>query len=51
VSADTVIRDVVEPVLRADGPLLVLAGDDLVGVIDREQLLPVIARSVRELPA
>jgi glycine betaine/proline transport system ATP-binding protein len=51
VPADTVIRDVVEPVLRSDRPLLVTAGDDLVGVVDREQLLPVIARPAEELPA
>jgi glycine betaine/proline transport system ATP-binding protein len=50
VSADTVIREVVEPIVRSERPLLVMAGDEVVGVVDREQLLPVITGSGPERP-
>jgi glycine betaine/proline transport system ATP-binding protein len=42
VGADTLIRDVIEPVLLADRPVPVVDGDTVIGVVDREQLLPVI---------
>lgn len=42
VDADTVIRELVQPVLRADRPVPVVRDEKLVGVIDRDQLLPVL---------
>ncbi|GAB7047243.1 glycine betaine/L-proline ABC transporter ATP-binding protein [Catenuloplanes indicus JCM 9534] len=42
VSATTVIRNAVETVLRADRPIRVMDGDTLLGVIDRDAVLPVL---------
>ncbi len=43
VTAGTIIRDAVDLALRTDKPLRVLDGDALVGVVDRRQILTVLA--------
>jgi glycine betaine/proline transport system ATP-binding protein len=43
VAADTVIRDVVELAVRSDRPLLVIEDGIMLGVVDRDQVLSVIA--------
>ncbi|GLY05575.1 MULTISPECIES: glycine betaine/L-proline ABC transporter ATP-binding protein [Actinoplanes] len=48
---DTVIRDAVARVLRADRPVPVVDGDVRVGVVDAEQLLPALLGHRRQVPA
>jgi len=43
VTADTVIRDVVDLAVHTDKPVCVLDGTDLLGVVDRVQILSMIA--------
>ena len=43
VAAETLVREVVGAIVRADRPIRVMAGDEMVGVVDRGQLLPLIA--------
>lgn len=43
VPADTVIRDAVELAVRAGMPLRVVAGDTVIGLLDRDRVLGVIA--------
>ncbi|MEV2238300.1 glycine betaine/L-proline ABC transporter ATP-binding protein [Micromonospora sp. NPDC049891] len=49
-SADTPIRQVVEPVLRSAAALPVRDGDRLVGVVDRDQLMPLLTGAVFARP-
>ncbi|GAA2695610.1 quaternary amine ABC transporter ATP-binding protein [Actinoplanes palleronii] len=48
---DTVIRDAVPRVLRAARPILVTDGDQRVGVVDAERLLPALLGHRRQVPA
>jgi glycine betaine/proline transport system ATP-binding protein len=50
VPADTVIRDVVLPCVSTDRPLRVVSGDTLVGVVDRVQVLDVVANQPAATP-
>ena len=49
--AGTVIRDTVERVLRAAQPIPVVDGDERIGVIDAEQLLPALIGHRPPVPA
>jgi glycine betaine/proline transport system ATP-binding protein len=49
--AGTVIRDAVARVLRADRPVSVVDGDQQLGVIDAEQLLPALLGHRPQVPA
>ncbi len=48
---DTVIRDAVPRVLRAGRPVWVVDGDERVGVVDAERLLPALLGHRRQVPA
>jgi len=50
-SHDTVIRDAVQRVLRADRPIPVVDGTNRLGVIDADQLLPALIGHHRQVPA
>jgi glycine betaine/proline transport system ATP-binding protein len=49
--ATTVIRDTVERVLRAAHPIPVVDGDEQIGVVDSEQLLPALIGHRPPVPA
>jgi len=49
--AGTVIRDTVERVLRAAHPIAVVDGDERIGVVDAERLLPALIGHQRAVPA
>ena len=50
-SHETVIRDAVHRVLRADRPIAVVDGTSRVGVVDADQLLPALIGHHRQVPA